>query len=235
MTESKSSIAYFHGCAANYFDDGVGDSIITLLGQNGIEVALPPQKCSGTPIQTYGLTDQVKENARFNIDSLNRFEKVITGCASCTFMLKDYPSIFPDGEFHHGAVLLASKVVHISEFLVKEVKINRPQTAQKKKRVTYHSSCHLRAAGISKEPRDLLRQNPNLEFVEMADADRCAGGAGTFCIKNPEQSAAIFTRKEKAILESGAEVVATSCPACMIQLRNGLKGKVEVKHIVQLL
>ncbi|MHB8482810.1 MAG: FAD-binding and (Fe-S)-binding domain-containing protein, partial [Nitrospiria bacterium] len=58
LTESKSSLAYFHGCAANYFDDGVGDSIIRLMNQRGIAVALPRQKCSGTPIQTYGLIEQ---------------------------------------------------------------------------------------------------------------------------------------------------------------------------------
>jgi FAD/FMN-containing dehydrogenase/Fe-S oxidoreductase len=232
LTGSNSPVAYFHGCAANYFNDGVGDSIIRLLRRNGIEPALPPQRCSGTPIQTYGLIDQVKENALFNIESLSRFEKVITGCASCTLMLKEYSSLFPEGENHGRAVRLASKIVHISEFILRDLRLQVPETGRVKKKVTYHSSCHLRAAGVSKEPGELLRQNPNIDFVEMADADRCAGGAGTFCIKNPKQSAEIFKRKERGILDSGAEIVATSCPACMIQLQNGLKGKgVEVKHI----
>ena len=69
----------------------------------------------------------------------------------------------------------------------------------------------------------------------MPDADRCAGGAGTFCIKNPEQSAAIFARKRRGIEASGAEIVTTSCPACMIQLKNGMRGKVSVQHIAQIL
>jgi Fe-S oxidoreductase len=235
LAESNSPIAYFHGCAANYFDDGVGDAVIEVLKKNGVEVALPPQRCSGTPIQTYGWIDRVRENARFNIASLERFEKVITGCASCTFMLKDYVSILPPEE-QEGAKRLAAKVVHISEFLASLPSAKGvPSPSPKKKKVTYHSSCHLRAAGVSKPPRDLLRRHPNLEFVEMADADRCAGGAGTFCVKNPKQSAAIFERKRRGIEESGAEIVATSCPACMIQLKNGLKGKVEVKHIAQLM
>lgn len=235
LTESNSPIAYFHGCAANYFDDGVGDAVIELLKRIGVEVALPPQRCSGTPIQTYGWIDRVRENARFNIASLERFEKVVTGCASCTFMLKDYVSILPPEE-REEAKRLAEKVVHISEFLAGlPAAKGAPSPSGKKKKVTYHSSCHLRAAGVGKPPRDLLRQNPNLEFIEMADADRCAGGAGTFCVKNPKQSAAIFERKRRGIEESGAEIVATSCPACMIQLQNGLKGKVEVKHIAQLM
>ncbi len=238
LTNTQCSTAYFHGCAANYIDDGVGDAVIGLLRKNGVEPALPPQRCSGTPVQTYGLINRVREDARFNMDAMEGFEKVITGCASCTFMLKDYASIFPEGEDHLKAKRLAEKVVHISEFMADR----RPETAQangnmqtKKRRVTYHSSCHLRAAGVNDAPRRLLRQNSDIEFVEMPDADRCAGGAGTFCIKNPKQSAEIFERKRRGIAASGAETVVTSCPACMIQLNNGLKGGVDVKHIAQVL
>jgi Fe-S oxidoreductase len=87
---------------------------------------------------------------------------------------------------------------------------------------------------VSRAPRDLLRRNPDFEFVEMPDADRCAGGAGTFCIKNPEQSAAIFERKRRGIVATGAEIVFTSCPACMIQLKNGLRGLgIAVRHIAE--
>ncbi len=69
----------------------------------------------------------------------------------------------------------------------------------------------------------------------MQDADRCAGGAGTYMIKNYDTSREIFERKRKAIQQSGAQVVATSCPACMIQLKNGLRGMAEVKHIAQVM
>jgi Fe-S oxidoreductase len=70
--------------------------------------------------------------------------------------------------------------------------------------------------------------------VEMQDADRCAGGAGTYILKDYETAQKIFGRKQRAIEESGADVVATSCPACMIQLKNGLRGKVGVKHVAEL-
>lgn len=245
LIQSKSRIAYFHGCAANYLDDGVGDAVIELLKRHGIEVALPPQRCSGTPIQTYGWIDQVRKNARFNIASLERFDQVITGCASCTYMLKDYPQLFrDDGQqgskeaFAVKATALAEKVVHISEFILNHPGskgVSEKGLLDGRRRVTYHASCHLRAAGAGDAPRELLRRAPNLVFTEMPDADRCAGGAGTFCIKNPEQSALIFARKRRGIEESGADMVVTSCPACMIQLKNGMKGKVAVRHIAQVL
>jgi Fe-S oxidoreductase len=81
----------------------------------------------------------------------------------------------------------------------------------------------------------VLSELPGVEFVEMQDADRCAGGAGTYVLKDYDTSQKIFDRKRRAIEESGADVVATSCPACMIQLKNGLRGKVAVKHVAELM
>ena len=230
------SVAYFHGCAANYFDDGVGDAVIGVLRKHGVEPALPPQRCSGTPIQTYGHQELARESARFNLKSLVLYETIVTGCASCTLMLKDYPALFLDGAERGQAEQLAKKVVHITEFVARSS--HRPpmaQAADSTQWVTYHSSCHLRAAGVTKEPRQLLASLPGVNFAEMTDADRCAGGAGTFVVKDYETSQKIFERKARAVGQVGADVVATSCPACMVQLKNGLGQGVAVKHVAQLL
>lgn len=233
---STRAVAYFHGCAANYFDDGVGDAVIEVLKKHGVEPDLPPQRCSGTPIQTYGHTDLVRDGARFNLRSFAPYNTIVTGCASCTLMLKDYPTLFSDGPERRQAEELANKVVHISEFVARSPQ--RPPMAEgtaTTRRVTYHSSCHLRAAGVTKEPRQVLSSLPGVDFVEMQDADRCAGGAGTYIVKDYDTSQKIFDRKAGAITQTGANVVATSCPACMIQLKNGLRDSVSVKHIAQLL
>ena len=230
------SVAYFHGCAANYFDDGVGDAVIEVLKKHGVEPALPPQRCSGTPIQTYGHIDLVRDGARFNLRSLTPYETIVTGCASCTLMLKDYPTLFSEGTERQQAEELSKKVVHISEFVARSPQ--HPPMAKADgttKRVTYHSSCHLRAAGVTKEPRQVLSSLPGVNFVEMQDADRCAGGAGTYLIKDYDTSQKIFERKARAIARADADVVATSCPACMIQLKNGVGDTVRVKHVAQLL
>ncbi len=225
--------AYFHGCAANYFDDGVGDAVIRLLGRRGMGPVLPRQRCSGTPIQTYGQTNPLLEAARFNLDHLTGFDTVVTGCASCTLMLKDYPTLF-SGEEQRRAEVLAGKVKHISEILARDPFSSSPVPSGSEVPVTYHSSCHLRAAGVSKAPRDVLARLPGLRYVEMADADRCAGGAGTFLVKNPDLSEQVFARKRRAIEASGAHLVATSCPGCMIRLRAGLPGEVRVAHVAEL-
>jgi len=151
-------------------------------------------------------------------------------------MWKDYPALFPEGAEREQAEQQAKKVVHIAEFVARSPK--QPpmaQAASRTKCVTYHSSCHLRAAGVTKEPRTVLASLPGVRFAEMPDADRCAGGAGTFVVKDYDTSQKIFERKARAVTQVGADVVATSCPACMIQLKNGLQSRVEVKHVAQLL
>ena len=237
----QSDVAYFHGCAANYFDDGVGDAVIGLLEDHGMNVALPPQRCSGAPIETYGLRELHKEGARENLKNLRKFKTVVTSCASCTLSLKDYSRLFQGEPEEADAQALQGKIRHISEVLIEsghEQENDQRATSsptKNKPKVTYHSSCHLRAAGVSQAPRDLLASLPNWEFVEMQDADRCAGGAGTYMVKNYETSQEIFQRKKRAIEESGAQVVVTSCPACLIQLKNGLGGKTQVKHIAEMM
>jgi len=233
---AKSPVAYFHGCAANYFDDGVGDAVIAVLRRHGVDPDLPPQRCSGTPIETYGHRDLAKEGARANLRSFAGYQTIVTGCASCTLMLKDYPKWFAGEPEQAVAEDLARRVRHISEFVAQSsVKPAVSAPGKDRRRVGYHSSCHLRAAGVTREPRAVLSSLPGVDYVEMPDADRCAGGAGTYLVKDFETSQRIVERKRRAVEQSGVEVVATSCPACMIQLRTGLHGTAEVKHVAQIL
>ena len=236
MQTSRSPVAYFHGCAANYFDDGVGDAVIAVLRKHGVEPDLPPQRCSGTPIETYGHRELAKEGARVNVQSLAAYDTIVTGCASCTLMLKDYPKLFAGEPEQQAAEAMAKRVKHISEFVVQSsVKPAMAAAGSPTCKVTYHSSCHLRAAGVTKEPRAILGGLPGMEYVEMPDADRCAGGAGTYLVKDFDTSQQIMDRKRRAVEQAGADMVATSCPACMMQLRTGLPKAVGVKHVAQLL
>jgi Fe-S oxidoreductase len=232
----RSKVAYFHGCAANYFADGVGDAVIAVLRKHGIEPDLPPQRCSGTPIDTYGHRSLAREGARFNLQSLAGYETVVTGCASCTLMLKDYPALFAGEPEQPAAEALARRVKHLAEVVMQSpVRPSMAPATGSPRKITYHSSCHLRAAGVTKEPRAILNSLPGVQFIEMSDADRCAGGAGTYLVKDFDTSQRILARKRQAVEHSAADLVATSCPACMIQLKTGLPSKIQVKHIAQVL
>ncbi|MCP5106563.1 MAG: (Fe-S)-binding protein, partial [bacterium] len=90
--------------------------------------------------------------------------------------------------------------------------------------VTYHYSCHLkRSCGIEEEPREVISSIPGVRWLEMEEADRCCGFAGTYSMKLPEISSELLERKIKNIEKSGAQVVLTDCPGCLLSLRNGLK------------
>jgi len=240
----QGDLAYFHGCAANTLDDGVGESMIRLLGRAaGRRLVLPSQTCSGTPIETYGHKDLVREAARQNLTTLQSYGKIVTGCASCTLALRDLPVHFPEGSGERErAGEISRRVVHVSQFMLdpemapvlREIRENADRESDGK-RVTYHASCHLRAAGVVDEPHDLLEKVLGERFHIMQDEDRCAGGAGTYLLKNPEFSREIFARKEKAVRESRAHTVTTSCPACQMTLRDRLGDDPKVSHLAVLL
>ena len=105
-------------------------------------------------------------------------------------------------------------------------------------KVTYHESCHLKKSlGVSKQPRELINMNKNCELVEMVEPDRCCGCGGSFTLTHYDISQQIGQKKRDSIVATGADVVATGCPACMMQLsdmlaRNG--DRVRVRHTIEL-
>jgi glycolate oxidase iron-sulfur subunit len=105
--------------------------------------------------------------------------------------------------------------------------------------VTYHDPCHLgkRYQNVVDQPRSLLRSLPGIVFREAAEADSCCGAAGTYGVLHPQTSAAIIDRKTDFFKATGATIIATECPACMMQLALGAKRaglEVQVVNVSQL-
>src|SRR5437899_132455 len=105
--------------------------------------------------------------------------------------------------------------------------------------VTYHDPCHLaHAQGIRREPRQLLRRIPGLRLVELAESDLCCGSAGVYSILEPEVARELMELKVARIAETGATVVATGNPGCLMQIAQGCRMRgldVTVVHPVELL
>ncbi len=105
--------------------------------------------------------------------------------------------------------------------------------------VTYHDPCHLgrRYQNVVGQPRQILQSLPGVEFREAAESDSCCGAAGTYGVLHPETSAAIIERKMGFVSDTGASIVATECPSCMMQLAFGAQRAgldAEVLNISQL-
>lgn len=236
----KSRVLYFTGCATNYLNGDVGDAVLQVLSALGVEVIIPKeQMCCGLPIFLAGAPEMAMVNIKNNISifKAHDVEAIIVDCATCgSAFKKEYPLILAEmGEATAAAEELSKKVLDIAEYLVrfnlKKILKSLP------KRVTYHDPCHLlRSQKVREEPRSLLQQIPGLEFVEMPGADVCCGGGGTFQWEHPEISAQITAQKIKNIEKIQAEIVATGCPGCRLQIFGNMPNEgVKVLHPVQVL
>ncbi|MDH7568516.1 MAG: (Fe-S)-binding protein, partial [Armatimonadota bacterium] len=105
----------------------------------------------------------------------------------------------------------------------------------------YQDSCHLaHVQKVTTAPRQLLRAVPGLQLIEMAEADRCCGSAGSYSLLHFEVSMRLLAEKMGHVKETGASVVVTGNPGCLLQLRlgigrAGLTGTLRAEHTFDLL
>jgi glycolate oxidase iron-sulfur subunit len=244
--KTKVTIGYFTGCMTEYVFPGVGQKIVDFLTRNGVEVVMPrEQGCCGAPVFLgSGDFEAGRRYADANVEAFENLDYVITDCATCGSAMKDYVKFLADTPEREKAYsALADKVKDITEFLVDVLQLEdaayKAAPEFRGKKVTWHDPCHLnRHMGIKEQPRKILRAIEGIEYVEMTNADRCCGMAGSFSIEFYELSQKIAGEKVNGIRATGADVVVTDCPGCQIQLidstiREGLD--VEVRHIMELL
>ena len=133
----------------------------------------------------------------------------------------------------------SAKVRDISQVLALHADELRTKLKPLTLKVTYHDPCHIaHCQGIRKEPRELLKLIPGLIYRELETADACCGSAGTYNITKPEMSDLILQRKLDTVRASGAEVLVTSNPGCLLQLKKGLADQlpdVKLMHLTEVL
>jgi glycolate oxidase iron-sulfur subunit len=236
--EGKPVVGFFAGCAITYLYPEIGAAMVRLLQRMGCSVSLPrEQKCCGIPALSLGNGSMVEELASANIQAFaaRRVEYIVTACASCNAGIGAYyRSMKADyGDF-------TGKVVDFNVFLKKQGLLDRLAAMEKwqdRVRVTYHDPCHLKSQRITEEPRDLLKALPNVDFVEMENADACCGLGGTFSVSHYACSKAIGARKIPGLTDSSATLVATACPGCILQLQDSinLAGlQIKAVHLLEL-
>jgi len=231
---ASTRVAYFEGCGMRMmFPEAAAETLTLLKAQT--KPLVKDNVCCGLPHLAHGLRDEFLELARKNIEIYEDADAVVTDCASCGGTLKHIASYFADDpQWKDRAAAFSRKVMDLTEYLVKTGYTPR----QKVDAIfTYHDPCHLaRGQGIRKQPRDLLRAAGN--FVEMKDADVCCGGAGSFHMDYPHIASKILDKKRANVEKTGAAIVVTGCPGCLIQLAKAAKaggGKFKAMHISQVI
>ena len=239
-------VAIFVGCLIDKIYPNIAQATLDVLSHHGVGVFLPEnQGCCGIPAISAGDATTFNRLVRHNLEQFNGadFDYLVTSCATCTATIKNiWPMMFQDesGEIKALAEKIADKTMDISQFLVSKIglKTGNNINSENIKTVTYHDPCHLKKSlGVSKEPRDLIKANPRYLLREMPDADTCCGMGGSFNLQHYDISSDIGKMKLENIKLSGCSIVATSCPACMIQISDMLSksgNHFAVKHPVEI-
>ncbi|NPV06009.1 MAG: (Fe-S)-binding protein [Syntrophaceae bacterium] len=227
-------VAYFEGCGMRMMFPEAAAETLNLL-KAGTKPLVKDNVCCGLPHLAHGLRDEFLELARKNIEIYEDADAVVCDCASCGGTLKHIASYFADdARWKDRAAAFSRKVMDLTEYLAKAGYTPRQRVEAT---FTYHDPCHLsRGQGIRKQPRELLKAAGN--FVEMKDADVCCGGAGSFHLDYPDIASKILDKKRANIERTGAAVVVTGCPGCLIQLSKAAKasgGKFKAMHISQVI
>lgn len=216
----KARVAYFVGCASNLILPEIGEAVVGLLTHHGVEVVIPKgQMCCGTPIFNSGDFTGASYFARQNLRAFEELDvdAIVTACGSCGLTWQKEWRETLGIEVPEN---ISSRVYDISQFLTECLGISELEgAAEQDLLLTYHDPCHLaRGMNVRTPPRQLLSSLPGVEYVEMADADRCCGGGGAFSIYYPDLSRDIGARKAENMVGSEANVIATGCPSCVMQL-----------------
>lgn len=238
--KSGIKVALYVGCVIDKIFPHVGEAILEVLERHGVGVFMPSgQACCGIPALASGDNDTFNSLVGMNVDRFREeeFDYLVTGCATCTSTIKElWPTMYKGESARKFDIgVLERKTMDISQFLVDVVGL-KPGNGDGRT-VTYHDPCHLKnGLGITAQPRTVI-QAAGCDFKEMNEAGTCCGCGGSFNIAHYDLSKKIGGRKADNVVASGADTVATSCPACMMQLTDMLSRKnagISVKHVIEL-
>jgi glycolate oxidase iron-sulfur subunit len=237
----RATVGMLTGCVQGSFFPQVNAATARVLAMEGCDVVIPRrQGCCGALSVHNGREAEAQAFARKLIDAFSDagVERVVVNAAGCGSSMKEYAELLADDPAYAGrAADFAASVRDVSEVLAELGPVARrhplPVT------VAYHDACHLaNAQGIRTQPREVLRTIPGLQLREIAEAEICCGSAGVYNLLNPEPAAELGDRKAGNVLATGAEVMVTANPGCLMQVAAALRrqgGRIGLAHTVEVL
>ena len=229
-------VLYWVGCAAAFDERNrrVARAFVTCLDAAGVRFAVLGQEetCSGDPARRMGNEYLFQLFATENVATLGRYQaprssdeagrtaagpEIVTACPHCfNTIANEYPQF--GGTF---------RVVHHSQYLARLAEAGRLRLGEGSGgTLTYHDPCYLtRYNGVQAEPRTAFGAVPGLAMVEMEQHGRqtfcCGAGGGRMWMEEPAGKRVNAARTAQA-LATGADVVGTACPFCLVMMRDGL-------------
>ncbi len=231
-------VALFAGCVVDFVSPEQALAFIKLMLKYNVQVDFPHnQTCCGLPAMMMAEEDTAAEIAAQNLEAMQpeKYDYVVTLCASCASHIKEsYPRLIPPSA---GLTRLHDRLIDFSSFLMNVLHVKPDQFEKSGIKIAYHSPCHLcRGLNVTREPRELL-STAGFTYTPCRDEDVCCGFGGSYSIEFPEISAAILNQKLDYVMETGAAVLVTDCPGCVLQLRGGMDkrgSRIQVRHIAEM-
>lgn len=234
-------VGFLSGCIAGVCFVRLNEATVRVLQRSGCEVTVPAgQTCCGALHVHAGRRQEARQLARRNIDMFleGGFDAIVSNAAGCGSTLKEYHDLMEhDPVYSERARRFSALVKDITE-LLDSIGLN-PNLGPVRATATYQDSCHLaHGQRVRIPPRKLLKAIPGLEFREMPLSDLCCGSAGVYNVVEHEMAMAILDKKMQSVNSTGADMIVTANPGCMLQLKAGveLHGRGQrVAHVVEVL
>ena len=186
------------------------------------------EPCCGGLLHYVGLQKEFTQNAQNLYDKLKSHgvKRIIGIVPSCTYTLSELiPKHVPGYNL---------EVKHFSQVVLEGIQ-SRELRFPRQVKVAYHDPCQLaRYLGLVEEPRQILRAIRGIELVETdwthGEWATCCGGGGGFEVVFPELSQILAANRARELVETGAQIIVTHCPGCIMQLEEGLK-KLDIEDV----
>jgi len=242
--EKRYRVGMILGCVQRVFFSDVNEATARVLSANGCELVIPRSQgcCSALPAHQ-GEAAQAQALARQMIDAFEGTEVdyVIINAAGCGHTLKEYGHILQDDDaYRDRAHAFSARVRDVQEFLA-EVGLTtelHPLT-EGPLPLVYQDACHLlHGQKISVQPRQLLKQIPNVQIREPMDAALCCGSAGVYNMLQPEVAEELGQMKAQNLVNTGAALIASPNPGCSLQIQQHLQKQghpLPLMHPIELL
>jgi glycolate oxidase iron-sulfur subunit len=239
--ERRRRVGMLSGCVQRVFFPEVNAATARVLAADGCEVVAPKaQGCCGALSMHAGREAEAQAFAR---DAIATFEaagvdQVVVNAAGCGSTMKEYGHLLRDDPaWAERAAAFSARVRDLSELLAElgPAAERRPLPLK----VAWHDACHLaHAQGVRTQPRQALAAVPELEVREIAEGELCCGSAGIYNLTEPEPASELGDRKAANVLATGADLLVTSNPGCLMQIRSAIQRRgqrLPVAHVAEVL
>jgi glycolate oxidase iron-sulfur subunit len=221
---ASGTVTLLTGCVMEGLFAGTNRATERTLASNGYGIVpTEGQRCCGALHAHAGDDETARALARVNVAAFERSgaDHIAVNAAGCGATMKEYGALLSaDPAWHQRAAAVAAKVRDVSELLAASGP--RPGGAVATA-VTYDAPCHLlHAQRVAAAPLQVLAAIPGLELLPLEGSEHCCGSAGIYNLIEPEVSDRVLAPKLANIAASGAPLVATGNPGCLMQIGAGL-------------